>query len=86
VTLTLAEPDDVPLRVRERVTKSVAYTVHHELPGGGGVRVVARRVPGIDGVTWHVRFDDGTDAADEEVAAATAELVAQEAGELIRAQ
>jgi hypothetical protein len=86
VALTLAEPDEVPLRVRERVTRSVAHTAHYELPGGGGVRVVARRVPGVDGVSWHVRFDDGTDGADDEVAAATAKLVAQEAGELIRSQ
>jgi hypothetical protein len=86
VALTLADPDEVPERVRERVTRSVAHTVHHELPGGGGVRVVARRVPGVDGVTWHVRFDDGTDGADDEVAAATAELVAQEAEEFARPQ
>src|SRR6185503_18353354 len=50
VVLSLADPDEVPLRVRERVTRSVAHTAHHELPGGGGVRVVARRVPGVDGV------------------------------------
>ena len=38
-------PDDVPAEVRTRVTRSVAYTAHHPLPGGG-VRVVGRRVPG----------------------------------------
>jgi hypothetical protein len=82
VALTLDEPDEVPLRVRERVTRSVAHTAHHALPGGGGVRVVARRVPRVDGVTWHVRYDEDMDATDDEVVAATAELVAQEAGEL----
>jgi hypothetical protein len=61
--------------VRDRVSRSVAYTRHHDVPGGG-VRVVARRVPGVDGVTWHVRFDEGTDAADPAVAEVTAELVA----------
>lgn len=71
----LADPDNVPPQVRNRVNRSVAYTRHHEVPGGG-VRVVARRVAGIDGVTWHVRFDEGTDADDPSVAVATAELVA----------
>lgn len=75
VVVSLADPDDVPIQVRNRVTRSVAYTEHHAVPGGGA-RVVARRVPGVDGVTWHVRFDDGTDASDPEVAEATAELVA----------
>ena len=60
------------------MTQSVAYTAHHPLPGGG-VRVVGRRVAGVDGAAWHVRYDDGTDAADPEVAASTAELVAEAA-------
>jgi hypothetical protein len=78
VTVSLADPDDVPVIVRQRVTKSVAYTAHHPLPGGG-IRIVARRVAGVNGVAWHVRYDDGTDAADPEVVAATAELVADAA-------
>jgi hypothetical protein len=78
VTVSLAEPDNVPATVRERVTKSIAYTAHHPLPGGG-IRVVARRVAGVNGVAWHVRYDDGTDPADPEVVAATAELVADAA-------
>jgi hypothetical protein len=61
------------------VTRSVAFTAHHPVPGGG-VRVVARRVAGADGLVWHVRYDDGTDLADPAVAAATAELVAEAAG------
>jgi hypothetical protein len=78
VAVNLGDPGNVPLTVRQRVTKSVAYTAHHPLPDGG-VRVVARRVPGRNGVTWHVRYDDGTDAADPSVAAFTAELVAEAA-------
>jgi hypothetical protein len=74
--VSLTDPDGVPSEVRDRVTRSVAYTAHHPLPGGG-VRVVARRVPGVNGVTWHVRYDEGTDAADPEVVAATASLVAE---------
>jgi hypothetical protein len=75
VAVSLADPDNVPPTVRERVTKSVAYTAHHPLPGGG-IRIVARRVAGVNGVTWHVRYDDGTDSADPGIVAATAELVA----------
>lgn len=56
----LVEPGEVPDQVRTRVTRSVAYTEHHSLPEGGGVRVVARRVSGVDGLTWTVRYDPGT--------------------------
>jgi hypothetical protein len=78
VNVNLADPDNVPFTVRQRVTRSVAYTAHYPLPIGG-VRVVARRVAGVNGVTWHVRYDDGTDAADPDVIAVTAELVAEAA-------
>jgi hypothetical protein len=71
---TLLDPDKVPEQVRARVTKSIAYTRHHPDPG---VRVVARRVPGVDGLRWTVRYDDGVDAADPVVQAATAAHVAE---------
>jgi hypothetical protein len=61
VVYTLLDPDRVPEQVRTRVTRSVAYTSHHRVPGGGGVRVVARRVSGVDGLRWTVRYDAGTD-------------------------
>lgn len=64
---SLNDPGDVPHQVRARVTRSVAYSVHHRL-AGGGVRVVARRVPGVDGLTWAVRYDPGTEPAAELVA------------------
>lgn len=70
----LADPDDVPHQVRARVTRSVAYTAHHRLPGGGA-RVAARRVSGVDGLTWTVRYDPGTPGDDPEVAAETDRLV-----------
>jgi hypothetical protein len=69
---TLAEPDNVPNQVRVRVNKSIAYSQHHPEPG---VRVVARRVPGVDGLRWTVRYDDGIDPADPAVRSSTAELV-----------
>ncbi|MGC9669310.1 hypothetical protein ACNTMW_22465 [Planosporangium sp. 12N6] len=72
---TLADPGTVPAQVHTRVMKSIPYTRHHPLPGGGGVRVVARRVPGVNGLRWTVRYDDGVDPDSDEVRAATAELV-----------
>jgi hypothetical protein len=56
----LPDPGELPDQVHTRVTRSVAYTEHHPLPEGGGVRVVARRVSGVDGLTWTVRYDPGT--------------------------
>jgi hypothetical protein len=60
-TYLLLEPDHVPEQVRARVTGSVAYTQLHPAPGGGGLRIVARRVSGVDGLTWAVRADAGVD-------------------------
>jgi hypothetical protein len=76
IVVGLADPDDVPHEIRKRVTKSVAVTEHHPVPAGG-VRIVGRRVPGVNGLTWHVRYDDGTDASDPDVVATTAALVAE---------
>ena len=76
VVVLLDRPDDVPADVRTRVTRSVAYTAHYPLPGGG-VRVVARRIPGHNGVAWHVRYDEGTDRDDPEVVEATTAIVAE---------
>lgn len=74
--LSLGEPGDVPPVVRARVTRSVAYTVHHPLPGGG-VRVVARRIPGRDGLSWAMRYDAGTDRQDPQIRGMAAELLTQ---------
>jgi hypothetical protein len=77
VGATLLDPDRVPDQVRTRVTRSIAYTAHHALSGGGGVRVVARRVSGVDGLRWTVRPDPGTDVTDPEISALTSQFVAQ---------
>ncbi|PZG14148.1 hypothetical protein C1I95_22365 [Micromonospora craterilacus] len=71
----LLDPGDLPHQVRTRVTKSVAYTQHHALPDGAG-RIVGRRVPGVDGLTWMVRFDPGTPVDNPDVLAETDRLVA----------
>ncbi len=73
----LHDPGHLPHQVRERVTRSVAFSSHHPLPGGGGARVVGRRVPGRDGLRWQVRFDDGVDAGDPANLEVAAELVDQ---------
>lgn len=74
-TVALPEPGNVPQVVRTRVTSSVSVTSHHPLPSGG-VRVVARRVPGADGLAWAARYDEGTDPRGPGIPEATAELVA----------
>ena len=76
LTFLLLSPGDLPDQVRTRVTKSVAYTTHHPLPSGaGGVRVVGRRVPGQNGLTWAVRYDSGTPVSLPAVVELTGELV-----------
>ncbi|MFG1776977.1 hypothetical protein ACGFIG_11170 [Micromonospora sp. NPDC049048] len=72
----LLDPGELPHQVRQRVTRSVAYTQHHPVPGGAG-RVAARRVPGVDGLTWTVRLDPGTPTDDPAVFAETDRLVAE---------
>jgi hypothetical protein len=74
LTFLLLEPGEVPDQVRTRVTRSVAYTTHHELERGA-VRVVGRRVSGRDGLSWAVRYDSGTWVDHHGVIEATDELV-----------
>jgi len=75
VSFRLVRPGELPHQVRVRVTRSVGYTGYHPLPGGAGVRVAARRVPGVDGLRWTARYDHGVDPDDPLVAAATAHIV-----------
>jgi len=70
----LLEPGELPDQVRTRVTRSVAYTAHHPLPVGG-VRVVGRRVSGVDGLSWAVRYDAGTPVDAGPVVQVTRQLV-----------
>ncbi|MEO3779543.1 hypothetical protein ABGB16_22425 [Micromonospora sp. B11E3] len=74
-TYLLLDPGDLPHQVRARVTRSVAYTEAHPVPGGAS-RIAARRAPGVDGLTWTVRYEPGTPVDDEPVLAETARLVA----------
>lgn len=63
----LESPRRLPYVVRQRVEASIGYTRHHDLVPSGGVRVVARRVSGRDGLTWYLLFDAGTDRDDPQV-------------------
>ncbi|MGC4874760.1 hypothetical protein ACLQ26_00630 [Micromonospora sp. DT43] len=74
-TYLLLDPGELPHQVRARVTRSVAYTERHQVPGGAA-RVAARRVAGVDGLTWTVRLDPGTPADDAAVLDETDRLVA----------
>jgi hypothetical protein len=76
-SVRIAVPRDLPQTVRVRVERTIASTRHYRLPGGGGVRVVGRRVPGRDGVTWQQVFDREVDRDDPIARAAAVELVAQ---------
>jgi hypothetical protein len=75
LTFPLPEPGEVPHQVHVRVDRSVARSTYHELPNGG-VRVLSRRVPGVDGLTLQLRYDPGTvlAAADHQL---VADLVAE---------
>ena len=72
----LTDPGDLPYQVRARVTRSVGYTQWYELPGAVGLRVASRRVPGVDGLWWTVRYDVAGAGQDPAVRAATAAVVA----------
>ncbi|GAA1722554.1 hypothetical protein [Fodinicola feengrottensis] len=72
--IRLTDPGDLPPEVRTRVTRSVAYSAHHQL-ATGGVWVVGRRVPMVDGLAWAARYDAGTDYKDPAVRAQVADLI-----------
>ncbi len=66
----LPDPGRLPEAVRERVTSSILASRHVRLGDRGGVRLVARRVPGQDAAEWEFVFDAGLDPADPGLRAA----------------
>ena len=65
----LTDAGDLPAVVRRRVDETVVASRRSPLPGGGGVLLVARRVPGQAAREWTVVFDDDTDRTDPEARA-----------------
>jgi hypothetical protein len=59
VSVALEQPRDLPPTVRRRVESTVAQSELVPVPGGVA-RLVARRIPGRDGVTWWARLEHGT--------------------------
>jgi hypothetical protein len=55
---------DLPAVVRRRVDQTVVVSRREPLPAGGGVLLVARRVPGQAVREWTVVFDDDADRHD----------------------
>ena len=69
--------------VRERVTASVVLQRHVAIDGRRGLRVIARRAPGLPtDITWVFEYDEGVDADDPAVRLAAAEALAAARGEV----
>ncbi|TMR89608.1 hypothetical protein [Nonomuraea basaltis] len=60
----ISEPRMLPETIRERVNSTIVVNKHVNLPGRGGVRLVARRRPGGEVLGWTLVFDDGLDPSD----------------------
>lgn len=62
--VALSEPRDLPPAIRKRVEASIVHNEQVAI-GGGTARIVARHVPGHDGVQWRARLSAGaTDSED----------------------
>lgn len=57
-SVRLPEAGTLPETVQTRFYSSRSHTTRHALPGGSGVIIVARRVPGQDGLTWYAVYDE----------------------------
>jgi hypothetical protein len=60
----LSDAGDLPAVVRRRVDETVVASQRSPLPGGGGVLLVARRIPGQPVREWSVVFDDDAHRTD----------------------
>ena len=62
----VTDAGDLPAVVRRRVDQTVVASRRSPLPGGGGVLLVARRIPGQAVREWSVVFDDDERRSDPE--------------------
>jgi hypothetical protein len=69
------DPGHVIDVVRERVNATVVVSQHVALVGERGVRVVGRRPPGTDVLTWSVAVDSGINVNDPQLRAKITEAV-----------
>jgi hypothetical protein len=63
VQLALSVPRGLPPTVRKRVEANIAHTEQVAI-GSGLARLVARRVPGADGLRWWARLEGVPDTAE----------------------
>lgn len=73
---TFTDAGDLPAVVRRRVDETVVASHRSPLPGGGGVLLVARRIPGQPGREWAVVFDDDAHRTDPEAREAARQKLA----------
>lgn len=73
----LTDAGELPAVVRRRVDQSVVASKRHPLPAGGGVLLVARRVPGQAAREWSVVFDDDADRDDPTARAVARQRLAE---------
>jgi hypothetical protein len=78
VSLALEVPRNLPPTVRKRVQNSVMRSELAAVPGGAA-RFVARRVPGINGISWWARLQADTPDSPVVRAAVSARIAALEA-------
>ena len=72
----LDDAGDLPAVVRRRVDQTVVASQRSPLPGGGGVLLVARRIPGQAVREWTVVFDDDAQRSDPEAREAARQKLA----------
>jgi hypothetical protein len=72
----LTDAGELPSVVRRRVDQTVVASHRSPLPGGGGVLLVARRVPGQAVREWSVVFDDDGRRSDPEAREAARQKLA----------
>lgn len=78
----LSDAGDLPAVVRRRVDQTVVASQRTPLPNGGGVLLVARRVPGQAAREWSVVFDDDAQRSDPEAR----EVARQKLADLVAAE